>query len=153
VSSDPSEADRLAKVKHRAALRRRWADRNAAVGLCVNCTRPAAPGAKNCEKHLLMALSRKHLGTGRYWAELLALLDAQDRLCPYTGEPLQVGVNASIDHIVPRSRGGAEQIENLHWVATSVNQAKAALLHDEFVALCLVIVARHAPSNDNGGEA
>jgi 5-methylcytosine-specific restriction endonuclease McrA len=149
MSSDPSEADR----QRRNAWRRRWSDKNVAAGLCQNCTRQAVPGLVTCEKHLLRALARKHLGAGRRWPELLALLDAQDRLCPYTGETLQIGANASIDHIVPRSRGGAEHIDNLHWVSADVNRAKAALMHDEFVALCLVIVARHAPSNDNGGEA
>src|SRR5499427_7169097 len=44
--------------------------------------------------------------------------------CQYTGRLLRPD-EGSLDHVVPRSRGGADSWENLVWSAKDVNQRKA----------------------------
>jgi CRISPR/Cas system Type II protein with McrA/HNH and RuvC-like nuclease domain len=69
-----------------------------------------------------------------------ALFDAQAGRCTYTAVALVPGVNASVDHRVPISRGGPHSIENVHWVDRRVNIAKADMTHEEFIAMCEEVV-------------
>ena len=50
--------------------------------------------------------------------------------CQYTGRLLHPA-DGSLDHVVPRSRGGADTWENLVWAAKDVNQRKADRLPHE----------------------
>ena len=50
--------------------------------------------------------------------------------CQYTGRLLHPA-EGSLDHVVPRSRGGADTWENLVWSAKDVNQRKANRLPHE----------------------
>jgi 5-methylcytosine-specific restriction endonuclease McrA len=50
--------------------------------------------------------------------------------CQYTGRLLHPD-EGSLDHVVPRSRGGADTWENLVWSAKEVNQRKADRLPHE----------------------
>jgi 5-methylcytosine-specific restriction endonuclease McrA len=50
--------------------------------------------------------------------------------CQYTGRLLHPD-EGSLDHVVPRSRGGADTWENLVWSAKDVNQRKADRLPHE----------------------
>lgn len=50
--------------------------------------------------------------------------------CQYTGRVLHPD-DGSLDHVVPRSRGGADTWENLVWSARDVNQRKADRLPHE----------------------
>lgn len=50
--------------------------------------------------------------------------------CQYTGRVLRVD-EGSLDHVVPRSRGGRDTWENLVWSAREVNQRKADRLPHE----------------------
>src|ERR1043165_376674 len=60
--------------------------------------------------------------------------------CQYTGRVLHRD-DGSLDHVVPRSRGGADTWENLVWSAKDVNQRKAARLPHE-AGLRLLTVPR-----------
>jgi 5-methylcytosine-specific restriction endonuclease McrA len=64
-----------------------------------------------------------------------------DSSCALTGWPLEYGNTASIDHIVPKSRGGDNTLRNLRWVDKRVNYAKRDLTDHEFIALCRAVVA------------
>lgn len=46
----------------------------------------------------------------------------------------------SIDHVVPRSKGGTHDAGNLRWVLTLANVAKDAMSDDVFFDLCQAIV-------------
>jgi hypothetical protein len=59
--------------------------------------------------------------------------------CALTGRRLNRH-NACVDHRIPKSRGGTNEIFNLRWLHKSVNQAKHALLDEEFVLLCQEVV-------------
>lgn len=50
--------------------------------------------------------------------------------CQYTGRSLHPD-EGSLDHVLPRSRGGADSWENLVWAAKDVNQRKADRLPHE----------------------
>ena len=52
------------------------------------------------------------------------------RDCQYTGRVLRPD-EGSLDHVVPRSRGGKDAWENLVWSAKGVNQKKADRLPHE----------------------
>jgi 5-methylcytosine-specific restriction endonuclease McrA len=60
--------------------------------------------------------------------------------CQYTGRVLHPD-EGSLDHVVPRSRGGADSWENLVWSAKEVNQRKADRLPHE-AGLRLLAVPR-----------
>jgi len=60
--------------------------------------------------------------------------------CQYTGRLLRPG-EGSLDHVLPRSRGGADSWENLVWAAKDVNQRKADRLPHE-AGLQLLAVPR-----------
>lgn len=47
----------------------------------------------------------------------------------------------SLDHRVPRARGGDDTIENLRWVSFAANRAKSALTDEEFLEMCRRVVA------------
>lgn len=54
--------------------------------------------------------------------------------CWYCGEELVPGVNRSIDHIVPRSRGGSNDVRNLIGACKPCNARKADMTVEEFRA-------------------
>jgi 5-methylcytosine-specific restriction endonuclease McrA len=81
-------------------------------------------------------MAKHNTGTKKDGAMLRDLFEAQQRTCAYTGEVLIPGINASLDHKIPTSRGGTNDRENLQWVTARVNSMKSDLTHEEFVALC-----------------
>ena len=58
--------------------------------------------------------------------------------CQYTGRLLHPD-EGSLDHVLPRSRGGADTWENLVWAAKDVNQRKADRLPHESVLKLLSV--------------
>ena len=63
-------------------------------------------------------------------------LKQQDYRCAYTGQKLTLGVNASIDHIIPTSQGGTHEADNIQMICTIVNIMKHSTSHEEFLKLC-----------------
>src|ERR1017187_228871 len=59
-----------------------------------------------------------------------AIRERDGNRCQYTGRLLHPD-EGSLDHVVPRSRGGADTWENLVWSAKNVNQRKADRLPHE----------------------
>src|SRR5258707_11055908 len=59
-----------------------------------------------------------------------AIRERDDNRCQYTGRVLQPD-EGSLDHVLPRSRGGKDAWENLVWSAKEVNQRKADRLPHE----------------------
>ena len=44
--------------------------------------------------------------------------------------------SAQVDHILPKARGGSDDLSNLQWVCKEANIAKRHMTDAEFVALC-----------------
>jgi 5-methylcytosine-specific restriction endonuclease McrA len=105
------------------------------MGNCVLCGKLAVRGTERCEEHYLKLISHKYLSSSKYWILLKELLIKQDYLCVYTGTKLIPGVNTSLDHIVPKSKGGGNVIGNFQWVTIQVNFAKLNYTDEEFLSL------------------
>ena len=125
---------------YRLRVSRDWRNENRSRGTCYHCDEPPVAGTVSwCEKHWLVQLAWRSGLRGRGSSrKILDLLIAQNYTCPYTGRKLVIGVNASIDHVDPRSlfpdRVG--EIGNLEWVDADINRAKRTLSREEFVAMC-----------------
>jgi 5-methylcytosine-specific restriction endonuclease McrA len=66
--------------------------------------------------------------------EIGMLLFEQKFKCAYTGLSLVLGVNASIDHIIPVSKGGSHDLSNLQWVDLRINKFRSNQSDAEFRA-------------------
>lgn len=67
--------------------------------------------------------------------DLYKLAKDQEFRCALSGLPLEPS-DAALDHIVPVSKGGTDDIGNLQWVHSVINKMKGSLDNDEFVAMC-----------------
>jgi len=66
---------------------------------------------------------------------ILELVEHQRFRCALSGRKL-TPETASLDHIVPLSRGGEHNLSNLWVLDHQVNMAKGTLMVDDFVAMC-----------------
>lgn len=94
-------------------------------GLCQTCGKQKfIDGQMACETCCLKGVSYSLWKTTSRWEELKSLYDKQGGICPYTGEIIRIGVDSSIDHIIPESKGGTNEIRNLRWIDYWVNVMK-----------------------------
>jgi len=73
---------------------------------------------------------------------MMEKIKAQGFRCFFSGDTVD-RQDASIDHVVPLSKGGKHEVENLELVHAAVNRMKGTLTAEEFVAWC-VKVAVHS---------
>jgi hypothetical protein len=131
----------LEKMRAQTKLRR---DNLAAEDRCIRCGTPKTGPSFFCDRHIFHQAARRWLGNSKHWHELASLFAKQGGRCVYTGELLVLGGNASLDHKVPRSRGGDNTIDNVQWVTLEVNRIKNDMTHHEFVGFCQLITERHS---------
>lgn len=119
-------------------------DARLAQGLCVECGDAGVAGTRKrlCMKCWFKSAAGCQLHSRKRWHELKALWDRQGGRCAYTGATLTPGMDASLDHIQPRSKGGTHDLVNLQWVLKQVNRVKANCTHEEFLALCRLVAHR-----------
>lgn len=96
-----------------------------------------------CDEHWYTQQAVNNTGNRADGPMLRRILERQGFRCRYTGEVLTPGVNANVDHVVPRSRGGTNDESNLQWVTARINRMKTDMTHEEFLAAC-VEVAKYA---------
>lgn len=68
------------------------------------------------------------------YKQLAALWKKQRGRCALTGRRLDR--TADLDHIIPKTRGGGDNVGNLRWLCREVNMVKRNLTDDEFLTLC-----------------
>lgn len=122
-----------------------WIRSNKEIGKCVRCSAKTMETSNSfCEKHFLQNICHKMLGTKTRWQELKYMLIKQDYKCLYTGMPLILGTNASIDHIKPQIKYPElkYEINNLCWADIVVNRMKRDLEVSEFIKLCTLVVQK-----------
>lgn len=67
--------------------------------------------------------------------DLYKIAKRQKLLCALTNEKLTVE-NCSVDHIIPKSKGGRNIVSNIRLVTLNVNRAKGNQLDGEFFDMC-----------------
>lgn len=118
----------------------------ASAGRCRQCgsadvVTPEANKKQMCLTCWFKQAAANNLGSTTRWQDIADKWYAQGGICPYTGRRLTLGLDASLDHIVPKSVGGTNDTDNLQWVHLSVNRAKSALSEAEFLQLVADIYA------------
>jgi len=106
--------------------------------LCMDCgvEGTITPGKKKlCFKCWAKGIAGRTLGNYNKWEDIKAILERQKYKCPYTGQVLIPGKNTSLDHIVPKSKGGSNDIDNLECVIKIVNTMKHNQSHEEFIKI------------------
>ena len=112
-------------------------------GLCIKCgVGKPLPGVQKrsnstnrCEKCILKHAAWTYLKSSKRWTDLKSIFDQQEGKCSYTGRDIIIGIDAELDHIIPRSKGGDNKLDNLQWVHTDVNKMKSYQLPDDFLKL------------------
>jgi hypothetical protein len=113
-------------------------------GVCYACNERPPFAAHVCRECWFKRIASDTLGDSTAGPMLDALWDEQQGRCAMTGVPLEPGDRrVSLDHVVPRARGGGNERGNLRWVTYAVNRAKSSLLDDEFVEMCRRVVETH----------
>lgn len=114
-------------------------------GICVVChsrpvlqALPSLPKHYICEECWYKQAARKNVGTRALGAQLKKKMCEQNFTCPYTGERLFPGFNASIDHKNPVSRFPELRcdLDNVEWVLYEINIFKRAMTKAEFISAC-----------------
>ena len=108
--------------------------------LCTACGKPNLKSRTLCVIHYLKQISKAHLGSRRRYKELIELMERQNWKCALTGVSIKFEDDLHLDHIIPKCRGGTNEIENLRWVIKDANEAKRGLLDSEIKELFSKIV-------------
>lgn len=127
--------------------RREWESKRRAIRLSKNGCGSCATGIPLANTVLCLKCwwqsKATYIGSIAIVKQLQELWENQKGLCALSGLPLIPGTNASIDHIVPKSKGGTNDISNLRWVLTSVNSGRHDLSDEEFINICKAIVSNN----------
>jgi hypothetical protein len=112
----------------------------ASLGLCYKCgLKDRVGNIGMCSECALKSFSRDTFGTTARYGDLQKLFDSQNGICPYTGTELVIGINASVDHKIPKSQGGSNDLGNLQWVYLPVNMMKHKYKEEEFLDIVKLI--------------
>lgn len=133
---NPVAKGKIRCEKHLAHRRKTEAEQRiqaAKIGFCHYCRKsPQLEKNRQCESCYFKSVSHRHLGSAKYWQLLKTMFESQKAKCALSGLSLTLGVNADLDHIVPRIKGGTDDIENLQWVLAHVNNFKSGMLEPDF---------------------
>jgi len=104
-------------------------------GICVYCGKSQSLESVNsCRICFFKNLSANHFGSRNRHQELCDLFESQHGLCAVTNNPLILGDTASLDHIIPLSKGGTHDIVNLRFVHLWINVMKMDKLDEDFMS-------------------
>ena len=121
--------------KRRADYRKRKTIEWKENGLCNQCGKETIKNKNQCEKHYLMQVSSDRLDSSKYWKELKELIEKQNYKCALTGDKISFD-NIELDHILPTSRKGTNELSNVRWVTKQANRFKQNLTDKELKILC-----------------
>ena len=111
--------------------------KNVIEGQCSSCKESRLSTSRYCLKHwlwqILASFKLKKEDIEDLIPGLILKLEKSEYSCFYTGLPLVPGLNASLDHRLPQSKGGTHSLSNLEWVHFSINRMKQNLSEKEFI--------------------
>ena len=103
-------------------------------GICVYCGKENSLDLVNsCKICFFKNLSANHFGSRNRYQELIDLFESQNGLCAVTKNSLKLGDTASLDHIIPLSKGGTHEISNLRFVHLWINIMKMNEMDEVFI--------------------
>jgi 5-methylcytosine-specific restriction endonuclease McrA len=76
-------------------------------------------------------------------------------VCYLTGEPIDLNDSKSyqLDHIIPKSRGGDNSLDNCQIALKKANMSKSDMTYDEYVSLCKKVISHHEFKVARAGNA
>lgn len=131
-------------VKERSSVYYKGLQERLLQGLCAgshHCKDPKVGESRYCLRHWVATLTRSPHGRkeregGPYSIDVLMVIwEQQDGKCALSGVPLVPGLNASVDHVIPVSRGGGNTPDNLRFIHSSLNRFRGGRTDDEFKQL------------------
>lgn len=95
-----------------------------------------------CETCYFRNAAGNRMGNVKAWDVIRNKFYAQESRCAYTGEAITLGLNDSLDHVLPVSRYPELRGDpnNVVWVTRKVNCMKWDSTRDEFLATALAVV-------------
>ena len=113
-------------------------------GLCIFCPNKKIENSNLCEKHYFIYLAATNLKDRNLANLIKERFYVQNKRCFFTDKKLVLGINASIDHIIPKTKSTEDfnNPHNIYWVDRQINTMKGALNAEEFINLC-TIIANH----------
>lgn len=130
-----SEEHQRCKETTRVAKKELYHKR-ADIGECPGHSGRVAVVRGRCEECWFRTFGKSAVGSSLAWKSLREMFYTQQEKCRYSGETLLPGVNASLDHIVPISRGGPRLLSNVQWTTFAINKLKDNLMESEFLLIC-----------------
>jgi CRISPR/Cas system Type II protein with McrA/HNH and RuvC-like nuclease domain len=106
-------------------------DKRKKEGRCIECGGDNTGLCLTCPKCLVKKMSVRATGNINNYKMLLDIFKEQKGICPYSGDLMVIGINASIDHKVPTSKGGDNSRTNLQWTTKISNTMKHNQSEDE----------------------
>ena len=107
---------------------------------CRQCGKSPIKNKNLCEKHYLMSVSFRGLGSAKHWKLLKELLLKQNNKCGLTGENISLDTEIELDHIIPTTKNGVNELSNLRWVTKDANRLKQNKTDSELKELCKKIL-------------
>ena len=106
------------------------------LGYCAKClSQPKLNVHRFCEDCYFKSIAFKRLGASKHWRAIQQKFQDQHGRCALSGVQLTLGVDAELDHIMPSSRKGSDNLDNVQWVLCVVNRMKDHMLESEFFGL------------------
>lgn len=119
-----------------------WSVKQNNLGFCRFCNNEKIENQKTCTICYLKIMAKNNLNDRSLHEKLYEKLIEQEFKCYLSGRQLILGFNASIDHVIPRSKNKelSKDIDNIKWCDKSLNLVKRDLTVEEFIKLCRDVV-------------
>lgn len=132
-------------MKKQTIYNNNWSVKQNNLGFCRFCKNKKMINQKTCTICYLKVMAKNNLNDRSLHEKLYEKLVEQDFKCYMTGRELVLGLNASVDHVIPRSKNEelSKKIENIKWCDKRVNFVKRELTLDEFINLCRDVVSHN----------